>query len=267
MSHVLDLNRFLRLAYSHLKKNLKASIISCFVFAGVTVVLFVLVISSKRVESVDAGNQFLVYLTVIYGGLFIFTARAFQAYQRPKEGMFQLMLPASCFEKFLLGWLVSLIGYTVCANGLFFAVRYVVLQHYAARGYEVSGFLDYDRLSFQRDGVSMAWILAMVYVFFHAFALYGSLVFKKMAVLKTALTLLLVTVAYWAVNGILYKALFQLDIQQAPLLPLMPLFLEEGGATYRVAFSGWPYWLLTLSIMVVGLLWLASYHKLREKEA
>jgi len=86
-------------------------------------------------------------------------------------------------------------------------------------------------------------------------------------VLKIALTLLLVVLAYWAVNGLLYRVLFAMDIQQAPLLPFMPLFLEDGDVTYRVAVPNWSLWLLALSVAVVGLLWVASYHKLREKEA
>ena len=266
MNQVFDWNRFLLLARTHFRTNMKAYLISCLVFAGVTVVLFMLMISSRS-KSIAAGNQFLVYFIVIYGGLFIFTGNAFQTYQRPRAGMFQLMLPASVFEKFLLGWLVSFVGYTICANAVFFAVRYVVLQYYSARGYEVADFLDYDRFQYQPNGLSMAWVLLMLYVFSHAFALYGSLVFRKIAVLKIALTLLLLVLAYWAVNGLLYSALFQLDIQQAPLLPLMPLFLEDGGVTYQVGIPGWPYWLLALSIAVSGLLWVVSYHKLREKEA
>lgn len=266
MSHVFELNRFLQLMGSHFRKNLKTYLISCVVFAGVTIGLFVLVVSSYREEAIVAGKQFFVYLIVIYGGLFVFTVGVFQPFQRPREGPFQLMLPASGFEKFLLGWLVSLVGYTICANVVFFVIRYAVLQYYAAQGYEVSGFLDYDRLLFQQDGISMAWVLAMVYVFLHAFALYGSLMFRKMAVLKTALALLIVVLAYWVVNGMLYRSLFQLDIQQTPLLPLMPLFLQGDDMVYRVNIPDWPYWLLALSIAIMGLLWVASYHKLREKE-
>src|SRR3546814_590272 len=212
MNQVFDWGRFLRLIHSHFRKNLKTYMISCLVFAGVTIGLFGLVVSSYREEAIVAGKQFFVYVIVIYGGLFVFTVGIFQPFQRPREGPFQLMLPASGFEKFLLGWLVSLVGYTICANAVFFVIRYAVLQYYVARGYEVSGFLDYDRLSFQQGGISMAWVLAMVYVFFHAFALYGSLTFRKMAVLKTALALLVVALAYWVINGTLYSSLFQLDI-------------------------------------------------------
>lgn len=267
MNQVFDWGRFLRLVGSHFRNNVKAYLISCLVLTGVIIGLFALVTSSTRDNSIEIGKQFFVYLIAIYGGLFIFTVGIFQPFQRPREGIFQLMLPASGFEKFLSGLLVSFAGYAVCANAVFFVVRYVVLQYYSMRGYEVSGLLDYDQLLDQQDSISVVWILVMAYVFFHAFALYGSLVFRRMAVLKTALTLLLVTLAYWAINGMLYRALFQVDIQQAPLLPLMPLFLEEGGIVYQVNVPYWPNWLMALSIIVTGLLWVVSYHKLREKEA
>ncbi len=265
MSHVFDMSRFLRLVRSHFQKNLKAYLISCLVFAGVTVLLFTLTTLTQQ-RSVGASGQFFVYVVVIYGGVFVFTANVFQTFQRPREGMFQLMLPASGFEKFMLGWLVSFVGYTVCANVLFFAVRYAVLQYYLGRGYEVSGFLDFDDRLYQ--GIPMVPVLVMVYVFIHAFALYGSLVFRKMAVLKTALALFLATVAYRSINGVLFSALFLPDIQQqASLLPLTPASLQKGGVFYRIDIPDWPYWLAAVAIAVVGLLWVASYHKLREKEA
>ena len=265
MSHLFDWSRFLRLAANHFQTNLKKYLISSLVFAGITVLLFILVVSTRK-ASVDAGQQFLVYFIVIYGGLYVFTGNIFRAYQRPKEDLFRLMQPASGFEKFLLAWLVSFPLYAICANALYFAVRYVVLQYYAFRGYEITGFFDYDRLLNQPEDISLVWLLVMGYVFSHAAAFFGSLVFRKSAVLKIVLTLLLVMFVYWAMNGFLYGVLFDLDIQQAPLLPFMPLFLEDGGTTYRVALPDWSLWLLVLSSAVAGLLWVASYHKLREKE-
>ncbi|MEC3882057.1 hypothetical protein [Parapedobacter sp. 10938] len=267
MNDIFDWSRFFRLVGSHFRKNVKAYLISCLVFSGVIVGLFVLLISSYPNEAIVAGKQFFVYLMAIYGGLFIFTVGIFQTYQRPREGIFQLMLPASGFEKFLLGWLVSFGGYVICANAVFFVVRYVVTQFYSARGYEVAGLSDYRQLLDDSDKVPVVLVLVLAYVFFHAFALFGSLVFRRMAVLKTALALLLFILAYWMVNGTLYNVLFQLDIQQAPLLPFMPVFIEDGGMTYQVETPDWPYWVVALSIAVTVLLWVLSYYKLREKEA
>lgn len=265
MSNLFELQRFARLVSSHFRKNLKGYLISSLVLVGVTVILFLLVVSTRS-ETIDAGQQFLVYFLVIYGGLFIFSSTIFQSYQRPKEDLFQLMLPASKTEKFLLAWLVSFPLYTICANALYFAVRYVVMHYYAMQGYEIADFFEYDRLFYQVDGISAFKALTLVYVFLHAFAFIGSLIFRKMAVLKIALTLLLAVFAYWAINSLLYRMIFDADIQQAPLLPLMPLYLEDGTTTYRVAIANWPSWIFALALVVTGLLWVASYHKLREKE-
>ncbi|MFB2118963.1 hypothetical protein [Parapedobacter sp. 2B3] len=267
MKQAFNWSRFMRLAGGHFRKDAKGYLISCLVFAGISVGLFVLVASSSNDESVSIGNQFFVYLVVIYGALFIFTAGVFQAYQRPREGMFQLLLPASRFEKFLWGWLVSFAGYAVVANAVFFVVRYLLMQYYSARGYAIAGLSNYAQLlEDQKDTIPVMLVLVLVYLFLHAFALYGSLAFRKMAVLKTALALLLVVVSYLMVNRMLYAALFQSEIQQAPLLPFMPLFLKDGGITYQVDIPNWHYWLVTLSIVVTVLLWVVSYHKLREKE-
>ncbi len=266
MKQVFNWSRFIQLAGSHFRKDAKGYLISCLVLAGIIVGLFVLVASLTPRHSVEIGKQFFVYIITLYGSLFIFTARVFQAYQRPREDLFQLMLPASRFEKFLWGWLVSFAGYAICANVLFFAVRYVVVQYCAARGYPMADLSDYRQLQAEADNVPVVLVLVLVYLFLHAFALYGSLVFRKMAVLKTALALLLVVVSYLTVNGMLYAALFQPEIEQAPLLPFMPLFLKDGGITYQVDIPNWHYWLVTLSIVATVLLWVVSYHKLREKE-
>src|SRR5690606_22133085 len=121
----------------------------------------------------------------------------------------------SGLEKFLLAWLVSFPLYTICANALYFAVRYVVLQYYAVQGYEIGSFFEYGRLFYEADGLSVFWAMVLVYVFVHAASFFGSLVFRKMAVLKIALALLLGLLAYWLLNGVLYRTLFNLEIQQA----------------------------------------------------
>lgn len=265
MNQVFDWGRFSRLVSSHFRNNVKTLIISGLVFMGVTAVLFMLVALSQQ-KSVNASSQSFVHFAVTYGGLLIFTAGIFQAYQRPREGMFQLMLPASGFEKFLAGWVLSFVGYTICANILFFVVRFVVLRYYSGQGYEVSSFQGFDQPL--HEDIPMVPMGVMVYLFIHALALYCSLAFRKQAVLKTALTLLLVTWAYRIVNSVLFNAFLQPDTQkQAQLLPLMPVQILKDGVYYNVNIPGWPYWLLALAIAVIGLLWVASYHKLREKEA
>lgn len=265
MNQVFDWGRFSRLVGSHFRNNVKTLIISGLVFMGVTAVLFMLVALSQQ-KAVNASSQSFVYFAIIYSGLLIFTAGVFQAYQRPREGMFQLMLPASGFEKFLAGWVLSFVGYTICANLLFFAVRFVVLRYYSGQGYEVSGFQGFDERLY--EDISMAPIGVMLYLFTHALALYCSLVFRKQAVLKTALTLFLATWVYRIVSSVLFNVFLQPDAQQqAPLLPLTPVLLLKDGVYYGVNIPGWPYWLLALAIAVIGLLWVASYHKLREKEA
>ncbi|PPL02193.1 hypothetical protein [Parapedobacter indicus] len=267
MNNVFSLNRFLLLARGHFKKNLKTYVVSCLVFAGVTFGLFYLLISSKRAEVVTAGDQFAIYVIVIYGGLFIFSASIFQPFQHARERIFQLLLPASRFEKFLLAWLVSLVGYTACANGIFFVARYGVLQYYMLKGYEVSAFPGYSWLLHQKDGETLAAMFGMIYVFIHAFALVGSMIFRKIAVLKASFLLLLVLAGYWIFIGTLFKTLFPQVATTASLLPFTPLHITNEGTSYTVAISGWLYWLLALSLVIIGLLWLAAYHKLREKEA
>src|SRR5690606_3329520 len=229
MNNVFSLHRFLLLIRAHFRKNFRAYTVSCLVLIGVIIGLFLLVIGSNRAERVDAGNQLLVYVLAVYGGLFIFSATALQPYQRVREGLFQLILPASGLEKFLLAWMFSLIGYTLCANVIFFLVRYGVLQYYASNGYEIADFFE-DRLSQREDGVSVAVMLIMLYIFIHAFALLGSIVFRKLAVLKTALMLLLVAVAYWLLNGLLFRTIFTQEITHASLIPFMPVFLTDDGA-------------------------------------
>lgn len=265
MNNVFSLHRFLLLFRAHFGKNLKGYSLSCLVLIGATIGLFFLLIGTTRPERVDAGQQLLVYVLAVYGGLFIFSATALQPYQRIREGMFQLTLPASGLEKFLLAWTVSLIGYTLCANVVYFLVRYGVLQFYASKGYEIAGL--FDKLSQREDGVSVGFVFGMLYVFIHAFALLGSIVFRKLAVLKTALMLLLVVVAYWALNSLLFRSMFTQEVTQAPLIPLMPVFITDDGASYRVAISGWPYAVFIFASVMIGVLWLAAYHKLREKEA
>lgn len=266
MSNVFSLNRFLLLAHGHFRKNLKAYTVSSVVFAGVTLGLFYFIMSSKKMSMMSAGDQFAVYIMVIYGGLFIFSASVFQPFQGRKEGMFQLMLPASQLEKFLLAWTASMIGYTVCAHGIFFLVRYGVLQYAAVTGYQVADFFDNSRFEHPNGGAPFAMGAVVVYFLVHAFALVGSLIFNKLSVLKTALSLLLVIVGYGAFIRALFNVLFPQEATATSLLPFTPIHVGINETSYTVAFSGWPYAALAFAIIMIGLLWFAAYHRLREKE-
>ncbi len=264
MSNVFSLNRFLLLARGHFRKNLKAYIVSSVVFAGVTLGLFYFIMSSKRMSMMSAGDQFAVYIMVIFGGLFIFSASVFQPFQDRREGMFQLMLPASQLEKFLLAWTTSIIGYTVCAHGIFFLVRYGVLQYAAVTGYQVADFFDNSRFEHFNGGASL--VMVIVYFLVHAFALVGSLMFRKLSVLKTALSLLLVVVGYGAFIRTLFNVLFPQEATTTSLLPFTPVNVGIDESSYTVTFSGWPYAASAFAIFIIGLLWFTAYHKLCEKE-
>lgn len=267
MNNMFNPKRFGLLVGSHFRKNLKAYGVGSLVFAGVTAGLFVFIISMRYAKEIDGGTQFMVYLITIYGGLFLFTGTAFRAYQQAREGMFRLLLPASSFEKFLLAWAVPLLGYTLCANVLYVIVRYGVLHYYRGQGYDVAPFWDYGRFAVQPEGEPFLGILVMVYLFIHGFALLGSILFRKLAVLKSALMLLALVVGYWMFNGMLFRALFGEGVTQAPLLPFMPVYVHVGDTSYQVASANWSSWLLALSIVTIGLLWLTTYCKLKEKEA
>ena len=266
MNNVFSLSRFLLLVRAHFRKNLKGYALGCLVLIGVIIGLFFFVIGLNKAERVEAGHQVMVYILAVYGGLFVFSAKALQPYQRVREGIYQLTLPASRLEKFLLAWMFSLIGYTLVANGIFFLVRYGVLQYYASKGYEIVSYFD-DRLSQREEDVSIMSVLIMSYVFIHAFAFFGSMLFRRLVVLKTALTLLLVVVAYWLLNGLLFRLLFTQEITQAPLIPFMPLYIADNETRYRIVISGWQYGVFIFAGILIGLLWLTTYHKLREKEA
>lgn len=265
MDNTFSLKRFGLLAQRHFNQYLKTYIISSLVFAGITTLLFLLTTSTQR-GAVAASTQFLIYIITIYTGLFIFTSGVFSPYQRPREAIFSLMLPASSVEKYTLGWLLSFLFYTICANGIFFTVHFFVMQYYGARGYVVESMWSYDWLSMSNDGYLLLYLAGVAYLLIHAVALLGSTVFRKRAALKSALGLLVIAILYRYFNVLLSKTLASSEMTQFSLFPFLPSYAKAGETSYTISVAGASYWMLVFSLLISGLLWVAAYFKLKEKE-
>ncbi len=265
MNNVFSLTRFGLLSRRHFSQYIRTYMVSALVFAGLGALLFILLISSGN-ETVPAGTQYAVYLITIYSGLFIFTSSVFQPFQRPREATFNLMLPASIVEKYLLAWLLSLVFYSICAHGVFFAVRFFIVQYYAAQGYAVGSMWTYDRLYAQPDGYLLFYILGLAYLFVHATALLGSAMFRKRPALLSALALLVFIVLYWYFNTSMVRALLSSDVEQASIVPFMPTYVKADEVVYTVSIGNWLYWVFGFCMLLIGLLWFAAYLKLKEKE-
>ncbi|WP_257666834.1 hypothetical protein [Parapedobacter tibetensis] len=271
MDNVFSLERFALLMRRHFSLYFRTYVMGALVLAGGTVLLFSLLawLASGRSGGVSAGNQITVYLLVMYGGLILFTGAVLQPYQRPREATFNLLLPASKFEKYALTWLLSLVFYSICANGIYFIVRFLMVQYWEGQGLAAESLWSYDRLLVKSaTDFTPLHMFIVVYLLVHACGLLGSIVFRKHAVLKTALALFVLVMLYRYINALLFKAwhMPNVEVTQPPLLPFLPAYIQHQGISQGVGLDSGPYWAFGFCSVFIVSLWFVAYLKLRERE-
>ncbi|SFC44272.1 hypothetical protein SAMN05421747_11148 [Parapedobacter composti] len=265
MDNLFNFRRFGLLAKRHFSQYLKIYGIGALVFGGVIALLFVVVIPSHR-STVPAGHQYAVYFLAVFGGLFVFTSSVFRPYHRPRQAAFNLLLPASTLEKYLLAWLLSCVFYFICAQGVFFAVHYLVMSYYQSRGYAIESMWTYDRLVIGSNGHVFRYVAVTAYFFVHAAALLGAAVFRSYATLKSAFALLIIGLSYGYFNSALVAALLAEGKVQGSQLPFLSSYVQVGDVSYTVSLGISHCWMLAFYLLVAVLLWISAYVKLREKE-
>lgn len=267
MDTLFSFRRFGLLVNRHFSLQWVNYLIGGLVYAGVLVLLFLMVLSARR-DVFSSGEQLMVYLLAAYGGLFVYTTVIFRAYQRPRHAAFHLLLPASTAEKFILGWGLSLMWYTLCANGIYFLVRFFVVQYAESHGFIVESLLQSDRLALltSDDSGAMACFFVGLYLFVHAFTLLGSVWFRRHVAIKTALALLVFILVYRYAYVLLGILLLPSDVSHSTFLPFIPSYMVADGVTYTISVGFSPGWIATYCLVANGLLWFAAYYKLKEKE-
>ncbi|MGI4863306.1 MAG: hypothetical protein ACRYFZ_05235 [Janthinobacterium lividum] len=214
-----------------------------------------------RIFPVRTQEGFFVMLLLATGSFF--TSTVFAALGDKRQAATLLTLPASQLEKYLAGWLLSLVGFTLVYLVAFYTVDVLLLQLLRLRG----GLPHTLFNIFSPQSPVLAWLL-VYYPLLHAVMLYGSIFFQKSQFVRTAALSLLAVLVLCLANWQALSVLFHRQVGLA--FPFGEVSVHDNELSYYVAYTSLPAgqlpWLDALPLVLAVMLWVAAYFRLAEKQ-
>ena len=249
--------RFRRLFGRHTAEHLPAYAMATAVLAGL-LLLFVGFATYSHGDSLATTEQGAFYILFLLMGVIIFTSSIFGQFGEKRQATGALLLPASHFEKYLVAWLYSLPIFLLVFTGLFYLVDAVVL-YAGARPGRMPELL--DLFASLETVQSVLCLLAML----HAAWLWGAIRFENKHFIKTGFAVLLLLGGLSVVNFQVLKQVVGPELLAA--IPFTSLRFTESKQLYTLALSdAQGHWLALVPLVLAGLLWVAAYFRLTEKQ-
>lgn len=255
MSRYFSPQRFIRLLIKHTAEHYRTYIMATGVLAGVMLFgggfLFFLM-----PEPPDTGFQNACYVMLMLLSGTIFTSTIFSDFGEKNKAAATITLPATTFEKFMVGWLYSYLIFILAYTAIFFIALYGLssFRTWGDKPFIISGL-----------GAEIALTAFVLYSFLHAIALFGAIAFKKLHFIKTAFLFfltyaILMSFNYLFLHQITGAKLVHIDI------PFGGLSFMENNKYYLLQFPTSETTILLVGTTVSLLLWVSAYFKLKEQQ-
>jgi hypothetical protein len=252
--------RFARLFGRHTAEHLPGYLLTAAVGLGLMfVVVGFLTYLQKSAPSASAQGIFFM-LFLLAGGV-IFASTVFAQFGERRRASVALLLPASHFEKWLVAWLYSLPIFLLVFVPLFYLADAAVVHAGAAPG-QAPEVVNIFAASVRENIVAVLWFLLLL----NSVGLWGAIYFEKAHFIKTAFGVLLLMGVLSVLNHQVLKALVgSADLRPAP--PFTNVVFAEGQQFYLIGLpETQANWLAWVPLLLAGLLWLASYFRVTEKQ-
>lgn len=257
MSQLFNISRFGRLFSKHTTEHGSGYLLATGVLLGGLGLVMGLVAYMSSSPLV-AGQQAAFFVLGLFAAGAFFTSTVFALFGDKKQATAALMLPASHWEKYLVGWLYSLPLFLAVYIGCFYLVDSLVLQF---DSYEGPGAPLVQLFA----GEEKLYTSLVAYAAVNAVFLWGSIFFQKQHFVRTAFGVLLVVVVVGALNFQAMQALIGQELGTA--VPFSSMSLHEGKEWYAISLpeaqSAW-FGLVPLGLMLLA--WAGAYRRMTEKQ-
>lgn len=257
MNNFFNLRRFGLLFIKHTAEHIRTYLMSLAVLAGVALLggsfIFFIIPSPP-----DPGFQTACFVMLLLISGTLFTSTIFSDYGSKTKAIPAITLPASAFEKYLVGWLYSYPIFIVIYTGVFF----LILSILANMGHWPQGHFQYMTLS-QPD----LYMVFVIYSMLHSLTIFGAIFFNKLHFIKTGFSFFIGYGLLLALNTIVLRNLTGLNIVK-PALPFGFLNFDIRGQFYSITItSGNTSVMILVSLFLASaLIWAAAYFRLKEKQ-
>jgi hypothetical protein len=269
MPNFFSLRRFLALYSTYFSEYAKKISLQIFALLGCLQMMF-LVFANFNNHVINEGMQIGIYYFGLYFGCFLFTASSLIPYANGAEASYQLLVPASSFEKILLHWLNTFIGFIVIYQICYHLCRSLTIALMAVwkpnLGQE---FYDLIPNDMKDNQTKMLYTLSIFYIFIHSLSLLGSITFPKYTHLMT-LFILIVGIGgiigwqvYWITNSPILGHSNSIGL---PFTSIEARMIEIPKKNIRIEFPLNPWLGIVTFACVQFLIYTATYFKLKEKQ-
>lgn len=263
MNNTFDITRFGLL----LKKTLLERPMQFFGLTGLSFALVLLLYAAIKVIAGIGTAQNISFLIGLIGGGCFLASFVFNYFSSKAMGSSYLTLPASHFEKWLCGVLITGVFYVLLFL-LFFRLIDTVFVGMYHRSLDPNGPF-YKQLYEQAQVFPYDSLFAVrAFILFANFAgamLVGSLYFNKISFIKVALTICGIWFTILVLNTVIAKAMMS-NVESA--VPYVLVWLKSGESSGNIQL---PENIMNVvkifaQYLIPALLWLLAYIRLKEKE-
>lgn len=255
MNNFFSLKRFGLLFKKHGAEHYKTYLMAWGVLLGVLLVggcFMVYLIEIPIVTQV----QTVLFVSIYYLAGTIFTSTIFADISDKNKVISALTLPASHFEKFLVGWLFSYVIFSLVYLGSFYFILTILLNLRHWPNMHIGVFNAF---------AEPAGVIFIVYTFLHSITLYGAILFERLHFIKVGFSFFIATVILTELNTFFLEKLIGREVR--PTTPFSNLALLDHNRFVNVRSIGVSEPMLSYLIMGVAIiLWVATYYRLKEKQ-
>lgn len=258
MNQFFNLKRFAMLFEKHTVENYKTYLMSAGVLAGI--LLLSLGLSAYGNGGyLSQGTQQGNFMAMLLIAGCIFTSLIFADLGNKKEAIPALTLPASHFEKYLVSWLYSFVIFQLLFVGIFYLIDAFVISI----GQSIPGRENVllDLFSEERK----TYIALIIYPVLHSIIFFGAIYFEKLHFIKTAFAFFIGVFLLGLINRPILASMFDQKVQGTSIFS--PVYISNGKESFQIHTPDVKTQTEGIILgLVVLILWISAYYKLKEKE-
>jgi len=258
MNNTFSLTRFIMLFKKHTLEHAKTYLLSTGVLAGVTAAALGLFAFTNR-GRLPTEAQAIGFIYVLTLGGSIFTSLVFADLGDKRKANQMLTLPASHLEKFLVTWIYSFVIYQLLCIGVFYLVDWIIIGISHPPANEPNKMINIFDLE-QR-----AYIAFIVYAIFHGFTLWGAIFFEKLHFIKTAFIFFICVLVFAVINTPMLQFIIRKNELRSAIFQQFS-FTDSKRDWDVWATDNMNHTTLLIFAIVVIVLWLSAFFRLKEKE-
>ena len=254
MNTFFSLRRFGLLFIKHSAEHYRTYLMAIAVLTGVALLggcfLFFIV-----PEPPDPGLQTACFVMLMLISGTIFTSTVFSDYGIKNKAIAAITLPASSFEKYMVGWLYSYPIFMLVYTCVFFLILFI-LGH-------LSPWPHFETMTLEQPDMYMVII---IYSILHAITIFGAIFFNKLHFIKIGFSFFIGYVMLLIFNTLFLKIITGVNVVKLEL-PFGFLNFTTGNKSYSLAvFGAYATMILTAIFVSAAMIWVAAYFRLKEKQ-